>query len=280
MAQKLNFIELGADRYQPDSAFTYANNRDYELDQRNLAFFVGVVALGMPVVMWAGTRLGVCFYDSISHFYYAQFLGGIFIAMLVFIGTFMLAYRGQNPSENLLATLAGFCALAVALFPTSGRGCEVEQFSGRALADFVLADTAEFVTVVPASPGNTYFELFKGADILHFVSAALLFAFLAYYSFCVFTRVIDEKHCQNGGTLKPQKRKRNRIYRVSGALILLSILAILINAVADFAWWNPNNVTFWFETLALWAFGFSWMVKGRFFGMALLDEDEMQKNDQ
>ena len=37
-------------------------------------------------------------------------------------------------------------------------------------------------------------------------------------------------------------------------------------------WWNEINATFWCEAFALWAFGISWMVKGRFWDLLLRDE--------
>lgn len=35
--------------------------------------------------------------------------------------------------------------------------------------------------------------------------------------------------------------------------------------------WNDLRLTFVFETIALWAFGFSWLVKGRIFGFKFND---------
>ncbi len=227
--------------------------------------------------MLIGVIFGTCLYDSISHFYYAQYLGGVFIAALVFIGTFLLAYRGESARESRLATMAGFCAISVALFPTNGRGCEEKDFSGRALADFIGGAGDAFVTVVNTTKEisglkeNPFFELFSGAEIIHGVSAALLFAFLAWYSFFVFTRVIDKVHLDDDRNLTPQKRNRNRIYRASGIVIVVSMAAIVIGHFFFGDWWNLYNLTFWFESIALWAFGVSWMVKGQFFGAALLD---------
>lgn len=266
-------FETGQGRYQPDPNFTYSDGHPgYTLDQRRLAFWVGVVALGLPIVMLIGVITGACLYDSISHFYYAQFLGGIFIAALVFIGTFLLAYRGENENESRLATIAGIGALFVALFPTNGRGCDLDEFSGRALADFTLEDAANFVNVIPASEDNPFFELFRGSEIIHGTSAVLLFAFLAWYSFFVFTRVIDKIHLDDDGKLTSQKRNRNRIYRISGTVIVASMFAIVIGHFLLRGGWNDYNLTFWFESFALWAFGVSWMVKGQFFGDALLDK--------
>jgi hypothetical protein len=280
MTKIFDLFEMGPGRYQPDPKFTYSDDHPgYRLDQRRLAFFVGLVALGLPIVMLIGWINGTCLYDSISHFYYAQFLGGVFIAGLVFIGTFLLAYRGESARENRLATIAGIGALFIALFPTSGRGCEKANFSGRALADFTLKKGDSFVEVIPAVEGNTFFELFNGSAILHGLGATLLFAFLAWYSFFVFTRVIDNVHGPEG-SLTPQKRYRNKIYKASGILIVVSMLSILIGIALDKFFklnlWDFYNLTFWFESLALWAFGVSWMLKGRFLDKLLLDARETQ----
>lgn len=271
-------FEKGPDRYQPDRTFTFNDDPGYTINQRRLASIVGVVAFGLPIILYIGSRLGTCFYDSISHFYYAQFLGSVFVAVLVFIATFLIAYRGENPAENLLATLAGICALGVALLPTEGRGCQLREFSGRALADFSLPENAEFVTIAAATKGNSYFELFPVAGILHYLSAALLFAFLAYYSFRVFTRVIPDEHRSEGSKLRPAKWWRNGFYYFSGTVIVL-VMAVMFgkliyDAVAqqELVWWDDINVTFWLETAALWAFGFSWAVKGRFFDFVFLDD--------
>ncbi len=272
-------VEIAAERYQPDPNFVYATDAKIRVDQRQLALFVGLIALDLPAAMLFGSMLGACFYDSISHYYYAQFWGDVFVGALVFIGAFLIAYRGGNPAESLLATLAGFCAFGVAALPTSGRGCALEEFSGRALADFERRDNADFVTVVPASETNSFFELFTDASTWHFIAAAALFAFLAYYAFRVFTRVKTDQRDEQGAP-KPAKRFRDRIYMISGLLILLSMAALAINALVNFSGWDDLNLTFWFEALALWAFGIGWMVKGRwFFGIDVLDEEDRRDLD-
>ena len=275
--QVTRLIETGANRYQPDPNFIYATEAKIRVDQRQLALFVGLIALGLPLAMLLGTQLGTCFYKSISHFYYAQFWGDVFVGALVFIGAFLIAYRGENPAESVLATLAGFCAFAVAALPTSGRGCDQAEFSGRALADLTRFNDADFVTVLPASKTNSLFELFPAASTWHFTAAAVLFAFLAYYSFWVFTRVKDSQLDDNR-VVKAVKKTRNRIYIASGFLILLSMAAIGLNwLVGGFSGWDEIRLTFWFEALALWSFGFAWMVKGRWlFGLNLRDDQDIR----
>jgi len=277
----LSLFETGQGRYQPDPKFTYSDGQPgYTLNQRWLALCVGMVALGLPIAMLIGAMRGVCLYDSISHFYYAQFLGGVFIAALVFIGTFLLAYRGESAPESRLATIAGAFAITVALIPTEGRGCNEDRFSGRALTDFSLdiekLNSGEkiFVSVEQASKENPFFQLFQYAEYIHGTSAALLFAFLAWYSLFVFTRVIDNKHLDEGGNLTSQKRNRNRIYVTSGIVIVASMFAIVIGHFCFSDNWDDYNLTFWFESISLWAFGISWMVKGQFWIAALIDNKE------
>ena len=120
MTDTVRLFDIRKGRYQPDSSHTYSHDPGYTLNQRLMAVFVGLVALNLPFAMIIGAIYGTCYYDSISHFYYAQFLGGIFIAALVFIGTFLLAYRGESARENRLATMAGFTILN-SHTPKSGR---------------------------------------------------------------------------------------------------------------------------------------------------------------
>ena len=74
----------------PTPALAISNEKKI---QRRLAILVGCVAFGLPIVMMIGTFYGnTCFRQSISHYYYAQFLGTLFVGMLVFIGGFLIAY--------------------------------------------------------------------------------------------------------------------------------------------------------------------------------------------
>ena len=99
MKNSLPLFETDADRFQPDMDFKYSSDpegeQQYVLDQQFLAFLVGAVALGLPFAMLVGAGIGTCFYDSISHFYYSQFFGDLLVSALVFIGTFLVAYRAK-----------------------------------------------------------------------------------------------------------------------------------------------------------------------------------------
>ena len=57
-----------------------------------------------------------------------------------------------------------------------------------------------------------------------------------------------------------------------GALVYKFIRSFgLEDPLQGFSAWNRANLTFWFEALGLVAFGLSWCLKGRLFGL-LRDE--------
>lgn len=284
MSDFLGVLEFGEGRYQPARDTRDILDRDFVLDQQLLARWVGYVAFGLPFVMLLGVFFGTCFNYSISHFYYTRFLGDVLVAALAFIATFLLAYRGENDKENRFATFAGFCAFGIAVLPTTGAGCQDPAFVARVFAEVSVA-TVDGKTIIAAAEhaagsgegrGASFFEEFSGVGGLHFLSAAGLFAFLAYYSFHVFTRVVVKRHGKTG-SLTQRKTNRNRVYIGSGVVIVLSMAAIAGNGLytditgqrLDF--WYQNRLTFWAEAFALWAFGVSWMVKGRVFRKTIGD---------
>lgn len=91
--------------------------------------------------------------------------------------------------------------------------------------------------------------------MLHFTCAVGLFLVLAYFSIFLFTKT--------GGTPTDQKIVRNRVYRCSGAVIL-----VCIGLIGVYFWLLQDTAiaafkpVFWLESAALWAFGWSWFVKG------------------
>jgi uncharacterized membrane protein YiaA len=95
---------------------------------------------------------------------------------------------------------------------------------------------------------------------LHFVSAGLLFAVFIYFSLCLFTKGAKK----NDRTKR--KNQRNTVYIVCGVLMTVFIICIALSMIfltdAQLSSYNP---VFWFETLALWAFGVSWLTKGQVF---------------
>jgi hypothetical protein len=227
-----------------------------------LAMLVGLIALGLPVVMLLTPVVGGCLRDSISHHYYEPLVGSVFVGMLSFIGGFLIAYRGENRAENFGASLAGLGAFGVAVWPTTGHGCET------------MAGVTSRVFVVANPDGNLElasdhdpFSLFAGVADLHAMSAAIVFGFLGLFVLVVLRRVVPDRHMVNGQII-PTKRARNVLYSLTGGTILLCIAVLGLKSMgnADFlAKWNLMNLTFWIEAVALWAFALAWLAKGRVF---------------
>lgn len=235
-----------------------------KLEQR-LAFLVGLVAFGLPIILAVGANFGgSCFRDSISHFYYAQFLGTIFVGLLYFIGGFLIAYTGDTFFEDTLSSVAGVGAFIVASIPTLGTGCEDRTtFLSRV---FVEVTSGPPITVAEA-PHQGFFNLFSSASNWHLIAAGILFVYLGLYCLIVLKRVVPERH-EKDGVLIESKRKRNRLYTICGITILACVAALYVKDKfgTDFVdWWNSLNLTFFVEAIALWAFGIAWFAKGRTF---------------
>ncbi len=91
--------------------------------------------------------------------------------------------------------------------------------------------------------------------VLHIVCASALFLALAWFSLVLFRK--------KGEHPTEQKIKRNRVYMVCGVAMLgcMALIAIYAAFLSETAVVDLKPV-FWLETLALWAFGFSWLTKG------------------
>ncbi len=248
--------------FQPPAsikAFGADNEPETGMDAR-LATLVGLVALGLPVALLLTPYFGGCFRDSISHHYYEPLFGPVFVGMLSFIGGFLIAYRGDHWAENFGASLAGLGAFGVAVLPTTGAGCE--KIAGITSRVFVAAQPDGTLM-----PDPNAFTLFAGVENLHGISAAIVFGFLALFVGVVLRRVVPARHMVDGQII-PTKRKRNILYSICSLTIALCIAALGLKTLggADFlAGWNLWNLTFWVETLALWAFAVAWLAKGRQF---------------
>jgi hypothetical protein len=85
---------------------------------------------------------------------------------------------------------------------------------------------------------------------VHYGCALGLFLVLSYFSLFLFTK--------SGDFPTPRKKVRNRVYRTCGVSMLVCIALIGVYNLLHMQ--GPG--VFVLETLMLWAFGFSWFVKG------------------
>jgi hypothetical protein len=187
---------------------------------------VGIIGFALPFVLALGKILleGPGIESSISGYYYTD-MRNVFVGSLCAIGVFLMSTRGYDRRDEIAGILACVFAVGVALFPTT------------------------------SDVGATLQEKIIGR--VHLSFAALLFLTLAYFSLALFTQTSSDKHPT------PRKLQRNTVYRVCGYTILASILlnvVVLLPPVKPL--FERLTPVFWLESLAVVAFGVSWLVKG------------------
>ena len=194
---------------------------------------LGCLGVALPIIL----PLGACMFGgisalqpSISAYYYTN-MGDVFVGVLWGFGLFLFTYKGYKPkigkySDNAFTNIAGIMAILVSIFPTNNDGC------GKLC-------NPEWIGTV------------------HLVSAASFFIILGYISIFKFTLSDKPKKLQSDS-----KKRRNILYIFSGIFIWVSMFVLFIYIICFKDIW-PANTVFWFETIALEAFGISWLVKGR-----------------
>ena len=207
-------------------------NENLIISYLTLRKLIGILGMLLPFVCLFGGSifLGRPVLDSISAYYHSN-MRDVLTGLLVGVSLFLMAYKGYKGYDTWLAILSGVAGLGIALFPCASR-----------------IDPSTPVGILQLTPPL--------ATVLHFGSSVLFFILLAVYSFFVFT--IGDK--QNW---TKSKTKRNIIYRTCAIIIMASLATLLIllltlggEGIEATIW------TFIFETVMLWAFGFSWWVKG------------------
>ncbi len=221
-----------------------AGNDPLLISYLSLRKAVGVIGVCLPIVLAVGNWWifrSNAIEDSISYYYYTG-MRGVFVGSLWAIGIFLLSYRGYEKRDAIAGRLACVFALGVALLPTARK-----------------PGTCDIVHVFTVGRG--------GCDVEHIISfvhatlASLLFLALAYFSLFLFTRTAPGRKSE----MTRMKRERNIVYYVCGWLIVASIVAILVLHIAlRLDKFGPIPVLFGFESLAVVAFGVSWLVKGEF----------------
>ena len=186
---------------------------------------VGLLGAALPFVVSLGAAalFQQGLQASISAYYYTG-TRDVFVGMLWAIGIFLLSYRGYQAKDSIAGDVASVCAIGIALFPTTP----------------------------PDAPQTT------GSGAVHLVFATVFFLTLAYFSLFLFTKTNQPKPTA-------RKLQRNKVYRACGLAILACLALILVDAVL------PDDLAnslrrleprFWLESIAIVAFGISWLTKG------------------
>ena len=95
--------------------------------------------------------------------------------------------------------------------------------------------------------------------IMHKVFAGLFFVMLIYFALKLFRKKDPDQQPS------AQKVHRNRIYLVCGITMIICLVLIAVNAALPkelHARLKPYHPEFWLESIAVIAFGISWLIKG------------------
>lgn len=210
---------------------------DMVLSYHRVRTALGVLGMALPLVLIVG---GLTDYrriePSISDFYHTTYRD-IFVGTLCAIGVFLICYRGYGRREgdviddDKLGTVAGISAFGVALFPNESPTAEI-------------ATMTQNIVGIGVSP------------IFHYASALVFFSCLAVFCLGKFAR-----------SAKPHRR---RIYLACGWIIVASLVGIAVASSVKILGSGPAQafvvdygLVFWFEAIGIWAFGLSWLVKGK-----------------
>lgn len=155
------------------------------------------------------------------------------------------AYYYTSMRNALVGILCG-----MSLFLLSYHGYErIDSVISKLSGVFALG-----IAFFPTSPGDSKGDL---VSILHYVFSGIFFALLSYMSVFLFTK--------SSGHKTKEKKERNRIYRVCGIIMAVSVICIPLDGIPaihdKISFLKPTLI---FETLALSSFGFSWLIKGEF----------------
>jgi hypothetical protein len=135
------------------------------------------------------------------------------------------------------------CAIALFLFFYRGYD-NMDKWSTNVAGLFALG--VAFFPTAENSPGTW-------VGTVHFICAAGFFLVLAAISMFLFTR---------GVSTSVNKAVRNKIYVSCGLIIIACLLGIFIYLKFFYREGSGSSFVFWSETIALIAFGVSWLTKG------------------
>lgn len=189
-----------------------------------------------PAMLLGNYFLADCSYiqQSISDYYFTV-TGDLMVGIMCCLALFLISYKGY-PGEQLdewLTTISGLLALGAALIPTNEP----------------LVQSCSIIHL----PWDT------NRSLTHNLLSSLLFIMLSLISMLLFTK--------GRGEPTPEKLQRNKVYIVCGSIMLMVIIVVPIynQLLRTYPDWEKYKLVFWLETLAMTAFGISWLVKGGLF---------------
>ncbi len=196
--------------------------------------------------------------DQVISYYALRILigaTGILLPLLLFVGNLIANYSLEiefSVSDYYDNGTAGDILVGV-LFVL---GFFLMTYKGYDKTDSITANLgcvfALGVALFPTTSSNNL------VHILHFVFAILLFSVFIFFSIYLFRKSEPGKNCSK------QKDKRNKVYFACGIIMILCIAGIALSMLVFPDTSAKYKLVFWLESVALIAFGFSWIIKAEF----------------
>ncbi|TKK66035.1 DUF998 domain-containing protein [Ilyomonas limi] len=181
---------------------------------------------------------------------------GISLVPVMVVGSFIFDHTNEIQVSvsayyhtNMRNALVGIvCGISLFLLSYNGYTWE-DAWASKLAGVFALG-----IAFLPTSATGDKSDIIS---TLHYITSGIFFAILAYMSIFLFTR--------SAGNMTPQKKKRNRVYRICGVIMTVCVIGIPVSgipAIHDHI--KSIRPTLILEFLALTAFGISWLTKGEF----------------
>jgi hypothetical protein len=135
-----------------------------------------------------------------------------------------------------------------------------------AWASKIASLAALFVAIFPTSCDFCESNI---VSKIHYFAAAALFIILAYFCFFPFRKNTKSK--------KGKKGLRSKIYFVCGSIMIGCMFGMLVTKlVLSDKILKMLRITYWAEAIALGAFGFAWIVAGKYLRFLVDDEEALR----
>lgn len=210
-----------------------SSNKAKVIDAHTLLKLIGAMAFLLPVILVLGNLiLSGCteIQSSISKYYYT-IMRNYFVGTLCTVGVCMFAYEGYEQQDDIFGDIAAVLVILIAFLPTSE-----PEFNPP--CNQLLSNSTPLTAT------------------LHLILSGGFFMILSYFCLILFVK--------HEGNPTPEKLKRNKIYRFCGVIMLgcIALLILLFTISTLKQALKPVKPIFILETVALFAFGVAWLVKG------------------
>ncbi len=187
---------------------------------------VGGIGLVLPVAL----VLGHWWIDesplppSISDYYYSD-MRDFLVGSMWALAVFMASYRGHERQDDITGDITCLSAIGVSLFPVA--------------------------PPIDATPTQTTI------GYCHLTFAGIFFISLAWFCLVLFRK--------GGPVRSKRKTQRNRVYAICGWTLIGCLGLLILFGVQAKQWLfiTQYKLVFWVEAIGIWAFGWSWLVKGQ-----------------